>query len=206
MSREKRNFKKKSKDSKHRRKNLQIPLAFFYNVYYNDFVLHKSVRWIGRKGFPMNDISTPNKPRTADVIKSLVVRACCIFTGVTSFLLVFQWIMEKALQKSLAAEVFLMLIPLSLCLSGAGMIRKAATVSPITKIILHPLLSLGGLLIVYLPYMISNHFPPATALVHILVFTICYGMVTAIICLISGIAHKKSSRASSAPYVSQFKK
>ena len=154
----------------------------------------------------MNDVSTPKKPRTADVIRAVVVRACCIFTGVTSFLLVFQWIMENALQKSLAAEVFLMLIPLSLCLSGAGIIRKASSVSPITKIILHPLLSLGGLLIVYLPYMISNHFPPATALVHILVFVVCYGIVTAIICLVSGMAHKKSARAKSTSYVSQFKK
>ncbi len=154
----------------------------------------------------MKESPSPTKPRTADVIKALVVRACCIFTGVTSFLLVFQWIMENTLQKSLAAEVFLMLIPLSLCLSGAGMIRKASGCSPITKIVLHPLLSLGGLLLVYLPYMISNHFPPATALVHILVFTVCYAIVTAIICLVSAATHKKSHRAESKPYVSQFKK
>ncbi len=153
----------------------------------------------------MNESPTQMNVRKTDTVKALVVRACCIFTGITSFLLLFQWIMEKALQKSLAAEVFLMLIPLSLCLAGAGMIRKAPSLSPIAKIVLHPLLSLGGLLLVYLPYMISNHFSPATALVHLLVFTLGYGIVTAVVCLVSSL-QKKSAQKAAAPYVSQFKK
>ena len=148
---------------------------------------------------------SPTKPRTAAVIKALVSRACCIFTGVTIFLLIFQWIIEKSLEKSLAAELFLILLPLSLCVSGAGMVRNASNISSVTKVILHPLLCLGGLFLVYLPYMISNHFPPATALVHLLVFTIAYGVVTAILCLVSS-SRGKSSQKEDAPYVSQFKK
>lgn len=154
----------------------------------------------------MKQSPTPQKPRTADVVKALVTRACCIFTGIAAFLLVFQWLMEQALEKSIAAELFLMLLPLSLCISGAGLIRKTPRLAAVTKVVLHPLLCLGGLLLVYIPYMISNHFPAVTAMVHLSVFTVCYGIVTAVLCLVSSAKQKKTEKETPKPYESQFYK
>ncbi|MBQ9779917.1 MAG: hypothetical protein IJW00_03115 [Clostridia bacterium] len=138
------------------------------------------------------------------LLRKLTVTACCVFTALTMLLLLIQWLIEQNLDKSINAKVFLMLLPLSLCIAGADMIRKTDKLPTGSKIILHPLLCLGGIFLAYLPYMIANDFSASTVLVHMVFFAAVYGVVTATVCLITMAMGKKKEKKEPIPYKSQF--
>ncbi len=137
-------------------------------------------------------------------LRQLAVRACCIFTAATCALLLFQWILEQNLTKSINASVFLMLLPFSFCISGAHMIRRTDSISIGGKVLLHPLLCLGGIYLTYLPYQLANDFLASTILIHLLFFAVIYGIVTALVCIFSSIIHRKKEKKTAPAYVSQF--
>lgn len=155
------------------------------------------------KGIPMNH-PIPAEASAFSLLKRLVVRACCVFTAMTLSLLLVQWIMETGLKKSINATVFLMLLPLSLAIAAAGMIRTNEKLSGGVKIFLHPLLCLTGIFLTYLPYMTANKFPGSTVMVHLVFFALIYGVVTAAVCLISSFLKGRKPKEAPAPYVPQF--
>ena len=101
-------------------------------------------------------------------------------------------------------KVFLLLLPLSFCIAGAHMIRKSDNIPAGGKIVLHPLLCLGGIFLAYLPYMTANDFSAGTVLVHIVFFAVIYGIVTAAVCLTSLALNRKKMKEQPVPYKSQF--
>ncbi len=141
-----------------------------------------------------------------DHIKKLCINTSCVFTVLTLFLLFIQWLLEENLDKSINAAVFLMILPLSLCIAGAGMLRKSERIPTGGKVILHPLLCIGGIFLAYLPYMTANKFSGSTVLVHLVFFAAVYGIVTAVVCVLSMIFGKEKQKTVDAPYKSQFKK
>ncbi len=150
----------------------------------------------------MNQFPTTSPALT--LLRKLAVGACCVFTALTLLLLLVQWIIEMNLEKSINAKVFLMLLPLSLCIAGADMIRKTDKLPAGGKIILHPLLCMGGIFLAYLPYMTANSFPAGTVLVHLVFFAVIYGIVTAAVCLTAMAMGKKKEKEAPTPYKSQF--
>ncbi len=138
------------------------------------------------------------------VLRKLAVGACCVFTALTMLLLFIQWLIEMNLDKSINAKVFLMLLPLSLCIAGADMIRRTDKLPAGGKVILHPLLCIGGIFLAYLPYMTANSFPAGTVMVHLVFFVAIYGIFTAAVCLTTLAMGKKREKKSPAPYQSQF--
>lgn len=150
--------------------------------------------------------SPKSTPPALTLLRKLVVSACCVFTALTLLLLFVQWLIEMNLEKSINAKVFLMLLPLSLCIAGADMIRKTDKLPAGGKVVLHPLLCMSGIFLTYLPYMTANDFPAGTVLVHMVFFAAIYGVVTAAVCLISMATGKKKAKAEEEPYQSQFKR
>lgn len=148
--------------------------------------------------------SPGNIPPALLLLRRLAVNACCVFTALTMLLLFVQWLIEMNLSKSINAKVFLMLLPLSLCIAGAHMIRKTDKLPTGGKVILHPLLCLAGIFLAYLPYMTANHFPAGTVMVHLVFFAAIYGIVTTAICLTALAMNKKKEKDAPAPYQSQF--
>lgn len=139
------------------------------------------------------------------VLRRLVIGACCVFTALTMLLLFIQWLIEMNLEKSINANVFLMLLPLSLCIAGADMIRKTDKLPAGGKVVLHPLLCMGGIFLAYLPYMTANRFPAGTVLVHLVFFAAIYGVITAVVCIISMTTSRRKEKVEGKPYQSQFK-
>lgn len=152
----------------------------------------------------MNQSGNQNNSSARSIIRTLVVSACCIFTALTLFLLLMQWLIEQNLNKSIAANVFLMLLPLSLAIAGADMIRRSDRIPTGGKCILHPLLCLSGIFLTYLPYMTANKFPGGTVLVHMVFFAVIYGVITAAVCLISLAGKRHADQKEPEAYVSQF--
>lgn len=150
--------------------------------------------------------SPKNTSPALTALRKLAVAACCVFTALTMLLLFVQWLIETNLNKSINAKVFLMLLPLSLCIAGAHMIRKTDKIPAGGKVILHPLLCMGGIFLTYLPYMTANDFPAGTVLVHMVFFAAIYGVITAAVCLVSMATVKKKEKAEAVPYQSQFKR
>ena len=148
--------------------------------------------------------SPKNASPVLTVLHKLAVGASCVFTALTMLLLFIQWLIEMNLDKSINAKVFLMLLPLSFCIAGADMIRKTDKLPAGGKVILHPLLCMGGIFLAYLPYMTANHFPAGTVLVHLVFFAAIYGIITAAVCLISMASNRKKEKAEATPYKSQF--
>ncbi|MBE6585383.1 MAG: hypothetical protein E7645_02525 [Ruminococcaceae bacterium] len=153
----------------------------------------------------MNQV-TPTESSVMILVKKMAVRTCCVFTAVTLILLMIQWIMEAGLQKSINVTVFLMLLPLSLTIAAAGMIRGSEKLSVGSKIFWHPLLCLSGIFLTYLPYMTANKFPGGTVMVHLVFFAFIYGIVTAVVCFIASLMKDKKPGKIPAPYVSQFRR
>lgn len=152
----------------------------------------------------MNQPQTQGQNIFLGWLRQLVVRACCIFTAITFALLCFQWILEQSLSKSINVSVFIMLLPLSFCIAGAYMIRCSDSIPTGGKVLLHPLLCLGGIYMTYLPYQIANHFLASTVLIHLLFFAIVYGLVTATVCIFSSITRRSKAKKDAPAYVSQF--
>lgn len=138
------------------------------------------------------------------VIRKLAVDASCVFTVLTMLLLLVQWLIEQNLDKSINAAVFLMLLPLALAIAGADMIRRSDRLPTGAKVILHPLLCLGGVYLAYLPYQLANQFRAASVLVHLVFFALIYGVITAAVCIVSLATRRRKDDKESAPYVSQF--
>lgn len=97
-----------------------------------------------------------------------------------------------------------MLLPLSLCISGAYMIRHATGIPSVGKVLLHPLLCLGGIYLTYLPYQMANDFLASTVLIHLLFFAVVYGVVTALVCIFSSVISRKKEKKTTPAYISQF--
>lgn len=152
----------------------------------------------------MNQAPKQGQSTPLTTLHKLVVGACCVFTALTMLLLLVQWIIEQSLAKSINAKVFLMLLPLSLAIAGADMIRKTDKLHTGVKVILHPLLCLGGIFLAYLPYMTANDFPAGSVLVHMVFFAAIYGVMTAAVCLVSMAIGRKKEKAREVPYKSQF--
>ena len=152
----------------------------------------------------MNQSPNQSQRSILDICQRLAVRACCIFTAATFVLLCIQWLIEQSLSKSINAAVFMMLLPLSFCISGAYMIRRSTGIPTAGKVFLHPLLCLGGIYLTYLPYRIANHFSAVTVLIHLLFFALVYGIATALSCIFSSVFQRKKENKTSPTYVSQF--
>lgn len=129
-------------------------------------------------------------PREANpvltVILSLMQATCCYFTVFAVLLILIQWAMAGTLEDTvIAVDAFFMLLPLSLAFSAARKIRRSAGLSKGIKAVLHPVLCMGGIFLAYLPYLTQNNFPASSVLVHMVVFLVAYGLVTAGIYVIS---------------------
>ncbi len=78
----------------------------------------------------------------------------------------------------------LLLYPLSLCFSAAGMVRRSK-LSKSARYALHPLLSVGGFYLCgFLPYQIQSNARASTALIMMVLTLIVYGLIVGIAALV----------------------
>lgn len=152
-----------------------------------------------RKPADSSSKTTSAAPTFMGATLKIIKNACCVFSGCALALILLHWMMSGTLDNALiAADVFLLLYPLSLCIAVAHGVRKSERIPLGGKCVLHPILCLGGVFLVYLPYMIRNQFRAGTVMVHLFAFAVAYGLVMAGIYLASLIANRKGGRGSRA--------
>ena len=148
-------------------------------------------------------------PTPLALLWQVVRNACCVFTLCSVVLILIQWAIAGSIDDAvIAVDAFLLLYPLSLGIAGAHTIRLSAKVPMWAKYICHPLLCLGGVIVAYLPYKIRNAFPASTVMVHLLAFAVVYGVVMAVLYILSLIKRgsKGQKRAEETTYQPVFGK
>ena len=153
---------------------------------------------------------TPNTHPTLTLIWGVVKNACCIFTLCSVLLILINWAIAGTLDEAtIFVDAFFMLYPLSLGLSAAHTLRQSQLPTWV-KGVGHPLLCMGGIVLAYLPYQNRNSFPASTVMVHLLAFAVAYGLVMAVVYIVSLLIHGKKSKKpatkDSQPYTPLFSK
>ncbi len=149
----------------------------------------------------------PEKSVIMSTIGHLVKNACCVFTLCSVLLVLINWLMGGEMEgKTIYVDAFLLLLPFSLCVATASFVRLREGLSVGVKFVVHPLLCMGGLLLVYLPYMNRNGFSGGQVLVHWMAFAAAYGLLMLLVCLLSGAFKGKKAKSGKRDetYVSMF--
>lgn len=155
------------------------------------------------KGFRMNRKQSPTPDSPASLLAScrvLVLHACAWFTVLTAVMLVIYAVMDRA-PSPLRLLLFL---PLALCLTCAGRIRRSS-LSRAARIVLHAILTLGSIYaFAYLPVQIEQTLAARSTLLFLLLAVLIYAIAAAVF---AAVAHRRDSRTvNEQPYRSQFGK
>lgn len=139
-------------------------------------------------------------PVTSSTAGRVAKDTCCFFTVLCTALLLLNLTFWQT--NGIPPLRYLLLLPLSLCLSAARNVRRSR-LSRGTRYVLYPLCVLGGFyLFGFLPYQIQSHARAATVLVVMILVSLLYGAAVGIFALTH---HKKQEKkAKDLPYKSQF--
>ncbi len=147
---------------------------------------------------------TPQKPAKPGILTVLLRRICLWYTGISLFILLINVFSSTNEGTYVDAKRFLLFFPLALALAAAGVVRETETLPTWARVILHPLLSIGGVyLCFFLPYQVQQGANPGRGAALILITAMGYGIVALILFLCSRKAAQK--KIDSTPYESQFK-
>ena len=139
---------------------------------------------------------TPSASTAGRVIRD----ACCFFTALCAFLLLLNVTIWQT--NGIPPMRYLLLLPLSLCLSAARN-GRLSQLSRGARYTLHPLFVLGGFyLFGFLPYQIQSHARAATVLVVMILAALVYGLAVGIFALTHHAKEQKKTKDT--PYESQF--
>ena len=128
-------------------------------------------------------------------ISRALTTSCCIFTVASLCVLLVNWIIEGNIDKIvLKIDTFLLLYPTALGIGLARAIRQTPSLKTGLKLVLHPALCLGGILLAYIPYANHNNFVPTQILVHLLVFALAYGIAVAVVCIVSTVGGQRKGK------------
>lgn len=135
--------------------------------------------------------------------RAWLLNACAWYTALTSLILIINLLMggeDKALQPLQC----LLFLPLGLCLSGAGLLRRAPLQGGVYAIC-HALLTTGGIFIFgFLPYILRQGARPTNVLIFLLLSLCIWGVAFAIYSVRDRRARARVRDAQ--PYRSQFGK
>lgn len=96
----------------------------------------------------------------------------------------------------------LLLLPLSLCLAAAARVRRSS-VHTAARIILHALLTVGGLYVfAYLPVQIEQSMAARTTLLFLFLVILVYAIAVAVFFAV--VRHRDTRAVNEQPYRSQF--
>jgi hypothetical protein len=125
-------------------------------------------------------------------VKELLTGMCVRYTVFCMVILLISSLMGGSTKDTVVVTArFFLLLPLSLCLTLAALVRRSHLGTPI-KAILHPMLSLGGLYLCgYLPYQVSAK-PTGEQVLAILLLALIIYAITAVIYLM--VTRKKRQR------------
>ncbi len=144
--------------------------------------------------------SIPSRPSVWDL---LLRRTCMLYTAISLSVFLIQLILFGN-QQGVRALSFLLFLPFAACIALAGLLRTADKLPMWGKLLLHPLLTLGGFyLCVYLPARIHWQPTPSMTLVIPILSTVVYGTSVTVILLVS--RRKRQKTVDTTPYESQFK-
>ncbi len=133
----------------------------------------------------------------------LLRRSCMLYTAITVVVLLIHLIFGDA-SRMIGASNFLLFLPFSLCVALAGLVRTADKLPTWGKVLLHPLLVLGGFyLCIYLPTQIKRQPSAAMTLALLVGAAAIYGIIMLVIFLCT--RHKRQKKVDNTPYESQFK-
>lgn len=140
----------------------------------------------------------PPKPRRA-----WLLNACAWYTALTALILIVNLLMGGA-DKALQPLQCLLFLPLGLCLSGAGLLRRAPLRGGVYAVC-HALATVGGIFLFgFLPYILRGGARPSYVLIFLLLSLCIWGVAFAVF---SVRDRREQSRARDAqPYQSQFGK
>ncbi len=137
-------------------------------------------------------------------IKKILLSTCVYYTIVTFFVLFLYWIINADLSRGLNPISLILFLPFSLAFSFANHLFRHGKMNKAGKVLLHYLLTMGGIfLFLFLPNK-SGGQSPAGAFILFLVLSIIYAVIVGIILFLQG-RMQKLGRDTSA-YVSVYKK
>lgn len=126
---------------------------------------------------------------------SLLRQTCVWYSGISLFVLTVNVILSGNEQAYVSPLSFLLFFPFALCLTLAATVRRSDRLSTALRVILHPVLVLGGFaLCVYLP---SGRNPIVLA-----VAAVIYGITVLTVWLCT--RRKMQKKADGTPYINQF--
>ncbi len=149
-----------------------------------------------------------DKPRTpaaaappspaARLLRSLAIGTCVRYTAIAFCEFLITYILYGEAQGPAVLHI-LLLLPYSLCLTGATCLRRTDAPPLWVRVILHPLFCIGGfLLFVCLPVGVTG----GNLLVGLLLASLIYGSATALLLVLG--RKSKQRKNDSTPYQSQF--
>ena len=149
----------------------------------------------------MNKKTTPSPvPMRPHPMAVWLTGGCCWFTALCLFLLLLNATVWQT--NGVPPLRYLLLFPLGLCASAAGMVRASACPRSV-RYTLHPVLVVGGIyLFALLPYQISSDAPAATVLIMVFLILALYGAAVGIAALI--LRKKATAAVEKQDYQSQF--
>lgn len=153
-----------------------------------------------------NNQEAPAPIRVESLPRALWLGSCARYTVLCLGFLLLSAIVSDSLTTTYVDTVsFFLLLPFAFFLTLAARVRHADKLSVGGKCALHPLLTLGGFyLCCYLPFQIRTKPAGQQILMILLLAALAYGVVMAVVCLVSA---KRSGRQSAdTPYVSQYGK
>lgn len=144
----------------------------------------------------------PAKPSPKDLAVTWMKNGCCWFTVLCIGMLLLNLVVWNT--NGVSPVSYLLLLPLALCLAGAGSVRRSG-MSRGTRYALHPLLTVGGTYFFGLmPYQIRSHAQASTVLVLVIALLAVYGIGVGVASLIlRRINVKKDAEM---PYQSMFER
>ena len=150
-------------------------------------------------------------PRTPDEatrdpfrwVRDLLTGICVRYTVLCIAILVITLLMSDSLEDTVVDTArFFLLLPLALCLTLATLVRRSRLGTAL-KVILHPILSLGGLyLCAYLPYQVSFK-PTGEQVFAIVLLALIVYAILAVIYLVA-TRKKRQQVIDDTPYESVF--
>ncbi len=137
-------------------------------------------------------------------LRDLWLGACARYTVLALLMLLLNAILHDSLTETYVDTLrFFLLLPFSAMLTVAALVRRSERLSGRVRLLLHPLVTLGGFyLCLYLPYQIETKPSGQQVLLIVLLAIILYALVMGIYLLCTRRSRQKS--IDNTPYVSQF--
>ncbi len=142
-------------------------------------------------------------PAPVSYVRRLVSGTCVRYTAISTMAILINLILGDTEGAYIDPLRFLLFLPFALCLALATAVRKTEKMPTAGKLVLHPVLSLGGFyLCLYLPFQIRTSPTGTQILLLLLLSALVYGLLMVIIALCTRRARRRQIEEK--PYVSQF--